>query len=89
MTGAFARDLERDLSSLFQGGLTPYEFRRWFANALWEAEGSADKDALRFADEIENMVAERSGDHITDAELVEALRVAAAQFSEMPAIVRV
>lgn len=73
---AFARELERHLGSLLQGGQSPYEFRRWFAKALWAAEGSANGDALDFAYEIENIVAERSGDHITDDEMMDALRAA-------------
>ena len=76
MADAFARELQRQLGSLLQGGLEPYDFRRWFASALWAAEGSADNDALDFAFEIENIIAERSGDHITDDEMVGALRAA-------------
>jgi len=72
----FARELERHLGSLLHGGLTPWDFRRWFASALWASEGSADGDTLDFAYEIENIIAERSGDHITDDEMVDALRQA-------------
>lgn len=72
----FARELERQLSSLLHGGLMPWEFRRWFASALWASEGSADGDTLDFAYEIENIIAERSGDHITDGEMLGALRQA-------------
>ena len=76
MADTFARDLERQLGSLLQGGLAPYDFRRWFASALWAAEGLADDDTLAFAYEIENIIAERSGDHITDREMVGALHEA-------------
>jgi len=61
----FARELDRHLGSLLQGGLSPHEFRRWFASDPRAAEGSAD--------EVENIVAERSGDHITDEEMLRAL----------------
>ncbi|MGH2535156.1 MAG: hypothetical protein ACRDJW_23075 [Thermomicrobiales bacterium] len=58
--------------------------RRWFASALWAAEGSAD-DTLKFDYEIENIIAERSGDHITDNEMLEALRQATvARFGGIP-----
>ncbi len=77
MADLFARDLERQLGSLLHGGLEPYEFRRWFANALWAAEGSDDEATLIFAYEIENIVAERSGEHITDQEMLAAIRAAA------------
>lgn len=70
----FARELDRQLGSLLQGGLAPYDFRRWFASALWATDGLADDDTLALAYEIENIVAERSGDHITDDEMAEALR---------------
>lgn len=73
----FARELERHLGSLLHGGSTPWEFRRWFASALWASEDSADGDTLDFAYEIENIIAERSGDHITDDEMLGALRQAA------------
>ncbi|MGH2561943.1 MAG: hypothetical protein ACRDJH_23010 [Thermomicrobiales bacterium] len=86
MDDAFARELERQLGSLLHGGLEPYEFRRWFANALWAAEGSADDDTLKFAYEIENIIAERSGDHITDDELLGALsKATVARFGGIPA----
>lgn len=74
MDDRFARELERHLGSLFHGGLTPWEFRRWFASALWASEGSAEGDTLDFAYEIENIIAERSGDHITDDEMMGALQ---------------
>ena len=85
MADTFARELETQLGSLLHGGLAPNDFRRWFASALWAAEGLADNDTLRFAYEIENIVAERSGDHITDGEMMEALREAiAAHHSRIP-----
>lgn len=77
MDDTFAREIERRLGSLLRGGSTPWEFRRWFASALWASENSADDDTLDFADEIENIIAERSGDHITDDEMLGALRQAA------------
>ena len=49
VTEGFARELERQLGSLLRGGLEPYAFRRWFASALWAAEGSADSDTLDVA----------------------------------------
>jgi hypothetical protein len=78
----FARELERHLGDLLHGGSAPWEFRRWFASALWASEGSVDGDTLDFAYEIENIIAERSGDHITDAEMVDALRQALAARNE-------
>ena len=82
----FARELERQLGSLLHGGLAPYDFRRWFASALWAAEGSTDRDTLEFAYEIENIIAERSGEHITDDEMLGALRAASvARYGEIPA----
>ena len=77
MADTFARELERQLGSLIHGGLEPNEFRRWFASALWAADGSADEDTLTFAYEIENIVAERSGEHITVDEMLRALQAAA------------
>ncbi len=86
----FARDLERQLGSLLRGGASPYAFRGWFASALWAAEGSANSDTLAFAYEIENIIAERSGDHITDDEMLGALRTAAiARYGDVPAGVAV
>lgn len=73
MSDAFARELERQLGRLLHGGADPNTFRRWFASALWEAEGSADRDTLDLAYEIENIIAERSGAHISDAEMIDAL----------------
>ncbi len=85
MVDTFARELERQLGSLFHGGLAPYDFRRWFASALWTAEGVADDDTLEFAYEVENIIAERSGDHITDDEMMEALRAASvARYGRLP-----
>lgn len=82
MADAFSRELGR----LLHGGLTPYDFRRWFASALWEAERSADDDTLAFAYEVENIIAERSGSHITDREMVAALHAATVKrFGEIPA----
>ena len=75
MADAFARERQRQLGSLLQRGLE-HGFRRGFASALWAAEGSADNDALDVAFELENIIAERSGDHITDGEMVGALRAA-------------
>ena len=90
MPDGFARDLERQLGNLLQGGVSPYAFRRWFASALWVAGGSADNDTLAFAYEIENIIAERSGDHITDDEMLGALRAAAAaRYGDVPARVTV
>jgi len=84
VTDAFARELERQLGSLLHGGLAPYDFRRWFASALWAAEGVAD-DTLAFAYEVENIIAERSGDQITDDEMMKALRaVAVARYGRLP-----
>lgn len=77
MADAFSRELARQLGSLFQGGLAPYDFRRWFASALWEAERSSNDDTLAFAYEIENIIAERSGSHISDQEMISALNAAA------------
>lgn len=85
MADTFARDLERQLGSLLQGGLAPYDFRRWFASALWAADGVVGDDTRAFAYEIENVIAERSGDHITDDEMVEALReVIVARYGRVP-----
>ena len=90
VTEGFARELERQLGSLLHGVLEPYAFRRWFASALWAAEGSADSDTLELAYEIENIIAERSGDHITDDEMVEAIRAAiVARYGAVPASVAV
>lgn len=86
MEDAFSRELGRQLGKLFHGGATPYDFRRWFASALWEAERSSDRDTLSFAYEIENIIAERSGSYITDGEMIEALRdVTVKKFGEIPA----
>lgn len=74
----FAREIERHPGSLLHGGLTPWAFRRWFASALWASEDAAGDDTLDFAYEIENIIAERSGDHITDDEMLGALREAVA-----------
>ena len=90
MTDAFARELERQLGSLFHGGLSPYDFRRWFASALWAAEGVADDDTLAFAYEVENIIAERSGDHITDGEIIDEMRRATvARYGRLPMMVTV
>jgi hypothetical protein len=77
MTDAFSRELERQLGRLFHGGLSPYAFRRWFASALWDAERSSDAGTLTFAYEVENIIAERSGSHISDQEMIAALHAAA------------
>ena len=90
MAEGFARELERQLGSLLHGGLAPYDFRRWFASALWAAEGVADDDTLAFAYEVENIIAERTGEHITDDELLEALRAATvARYGRLPVAVTV
>lgn len=74
MTDEFARLLREHLGSLLSGGLAPYEFRRWFASALWAAESSGDEDTLAFADLIEGLLAEHARGDISDDQLIELLR---------------
>ncbi len=81
MADAFSRERDRKLGRLFHGELSPYDVRRWFASTLWEAERSADDDTLAFAYRIENIIAERSGSHISDHEMIAALHTAARQRS--------
>lgn len=67
-------DLRGHLASLLSGTMPLASFRHWFANALWSLEEAADDDTLDFAYLVENRLAEYSGGHITDDELLSVLR---------------
>jgi hypothetical protein len=67
-------DLRGQLGRLLTGALSLDAFRQWFAKALWAAESDADDDTLNLAYLVENPIAELSGCHITEEQLIDAFR---------------
>lgn len=67
-------DLLTHLGKLLRGERSLAAFRQWFANALWDREWSDDDDTLDFAYLVENRLAEYSGEHVSEDQLLHALR---------------
>jgi hypothetical protein len=72
-------DLRGQLGNLLAGELSLDAFRHWFASALWMAESDADEETLNFAYLVENHLAEFSGGHISENQLIDVLRRACAE----------
>ncbi len=67
-------DLLAHLGKLLRDEVPLEDFRHWFSSALWEWEWADDDVTLDFAYLVENRLAEFSGGHLSERQLLRALR---------------
>jgi hypothetical protein len=73
-------NLRRQIAGLLDGMIDLHQFQRWFAQAETAIELRGTDAELDLMDRVLLLLAEYSGDHISAAELLDELRIAAADF---------
>jgi hypothetical protein len=78
-------DIRRQLAGLLAGTVDLYEFQRWFATASIAVELHGTDADVDLSNRVENLLAEYTGDHINERQLLDALREETAHLIPAPA----
>jgi hypothetical protein len=72
-------DLHRQLAGLLDGTIDLEQFQTWFAFAETAIEMHGSDADVELLDRVMNILAEYTGNHISDRQFLDALRVEMAQ----------
>lgn len=73
MAGSSA-DILRQLAALLDGTINLDQFQRWFASAATAIELHGDDTEVDLSNRVLNLLAQYTGDHISESDVMRALR---------------